>query len=91
MKFSVKGLALAARSAAFPDLRHFCLCQRPAGSSFRGKRGQTSGCRMVDCPLPLNLTNAAFMKPHRVFVMSYATGWLVKLVIVAVAIGWFLH
>jgi len=26
-----------------------------------------------------------------VFVASYATGWLVKLVIVAVAAGWFLH
>jgi hypothetical protein len=42
-------------------------------------------------PLPLILTNAAFMKLHRVFVASYATGWLVKLVIVAVAAGWFLH
>ena len=42
-------------------------------------------------PLPLILTNAAFMKLHRVFVVSYATGWLVKLVIVAVATGWFLH
>jgi len=42
-------------------------------------------------PLPLILTNAAFMKLHRVFVASYATGWLVKLVIVAVAVGWFLR
>jgi hypothetical protein len=42
-------------------------------------------------PLPLILTNAAFMKLHRVFVASYATGWLVKLEIVAVAAGWFLH
>jgi hypothetical protein len=42
-------------------------------------------------PLPLILTNAAFMKLHRVFVASYATGWLVKLVIAAVAAGWFLH
>src|SRR5262245_46330676 len=33
-------------------------------------------------PLPLILTNAAFMKLHRVFVFSYATGWLVKLAIV---------
>lgn len=40
-------------------------------------------------PLPLILTNAAFMKLHRVFVVSYATGWLVKLAIVAVAAGWF--
>ena len=35
-------------------------------------------------PLPLILTNAAFMKLHRVFVVSYATGWLI-----AVAVGWF--
>ena len=40
-------------------------------------------------PLPLILTNAAFMKLHRVFVVSYAIGWLTKLVIVAVAVGWF--
>ena len=42
-------------------------------------------------PLPLILTNAAFMKLHRVFVASYALGWLVKLLIVAVAVAWFLH
>ncbi|HLY19526.1 MAG TPA: hypothetical protein VKR61_20000 [Bryobacteraceae bacterium] len=40
-------------------------------------------------PLPLILTNAAFMKLHRAFVVSYAIGWLVKLTIVAVAVGWF--
>jgi hypothetical protein len=42
-------------------------------------------------PLPLILTNAAFMKLHRVFVASYATGWLVKLTIAAVVAGWLLH
>ena len=42
-------------------------------------------------PLPLILTNAAFMKLHRVFVAAYATGWLVKLAIVAISIGLFLH
>ena len=42
-------------------------------------------------PLPLILTNAAFMKLHRVFVASYAIGWLVKLTIVAIAVGWLLH
>jgi hypothetical protein len=42
-------------------------------------------------PLPLILTNAAFMKLHRVFVASFATGWLVKLAIVAVAVAWFLY
>jgi len=42
-------------------------------------------------PLPLILTNAAFMKLHRVFVVSSAIGWLMKLTIVAVAVGWFLR
>lgn len=42
-------------------------------------------------PLPLNLTNAAWMKLHRVFVASYSIAWLVKLVIVALATGWFLR
>ena len=42
-------------------------------------------------PLPLILTNAAFMKLHRVFVVSYSVGWLVKLTMVALAVGWFLH
>jgi len=41
--------------------------------------------------LPLILTNAAFMKLHRVFVASYSIGWLLKLTIVAVTVGWFLH
>jgi hypothetical protein len=43
------------------------------------------------CTLPLILTNAAFMKLHRVFVVSYAISWLVKLAIVALAAGWFLR
>jgi len=34
-------------------------------------------------PLPLILTDAAFMKLHRLFVVSYATGWLIKLVTIA--------
>lgn len=42
-------------------------------------------------PLPLILTNAAFMKLHRVFVVSYSIGWLVKLELAALAAGWFLH
>jgi hypothetical protein len=42
-------------------------------------------------PLPLILTNAAWMKLHRVFVTAYAAGWLVKLLIVAAAVAWFLH
>ena len=42
-------------------------------------------------PLPLILTNAAFMKLHRVFVASYVIGWFVKLAIVAIAVGCFLY
>jgi len=42
-------------------------------------------------PLPLILTNAAFMKLHRVFVASYAASWLVKLMIVAFAVGRFFN
>jgi hypothetical protein len=42
-------------------------------------------------PLPLILTNAAFIKLHRVFVISYAIGWLVKLLIVALSVGFFLR
>ena len=44
----------------------------------------------VIAPLPLILTNAAWMKLHRVFVASYAASWLVKLAIIAIAAGWFL-
>ena len=39
-------------------------------------------------PLPLILTNAAFIKLHRVFVASFALGWLVKLLIAAAAVAW---
>lgn len=42
-------------------------------------------------PLPLILTNAAFMKLHRIFVASYLISWLVKLVIVAVTASWLLY
>ena len=42
-------------------------------------------------PLPLILTYAAFIKLHRLFVISFSIGWLVKLTIVAVAVGWFVH
>jgi hypothetical protein len=34
-------------------------------------------------PLPLILTNAAFIRMHRVFVAFQAVGWLVKLMIFA--------
>lgn len=41
-------------------------------------------------PLPLILTNAAFIKLHRVFVVSLTIGWLVKLAIIAIAVSLFL-
>ena len=41
-------------------------------------------------PLPLILTNAAFIKLHRVFVILYLIGWLVKLLLVGVAAHWLL-
>jgi hypothetical protein len=41
-------------------------------------------------PLALNLTNAAFIKLHRVFVALYSAGWLVKLAIAAVVAHWVL-
>ena len=41
----------------------------------------------VTGPLVLILTNAAFIKLHRMFVASYALGWLVKLMIFAVALS----
>lgn len=40
-------------------------------------------------PLPLILTNAAFIKLHRVFVAAYATSWLVKLCIIAAGVAVF--
>lgn len=41
-------------------------------------------------PLPLTLTNAAFIKLHRVFVIALTAGWLLKLLFVAMAVSWFL-
>lgn len=41
-------------------------------------------------PLPLILTNAAFIKLHRVFVTCYSAGWLVKLLIAALFADWLL-
>jgi len=50
-----------------------------------------AGAMWLMGPLPLILTNAAFMKLHRAFVTSYAVGWLVKLMIAAIAVGWSLR
>lgn len=53
--------------------------------------GEFAVASWLMCPLPLILTNAAFMKLHRVFVASYSLGWLVKLLIVAALVGWLLR
>ena len=53
--------------------------------------GRVAVALWVIGPLPLILTNAAFMKLHRVFVVSYVIAWLVKLEVAALAAGWFLH
>lgn len=42
-------------------------------------------------PLPLILTNAAFIKMHRAFVAFYSLGWLVKLMIFAGSTHFLLH
>jgi hypothetical protein len=41
-------------------------------------------------PLPLILTNAAFIKLHRMFVFFYAFGWLIKLLIIAAVVAFVL-
>ena len=79
------------RSSAISNLRGFRLRRRSTRPSLDGQYGQV-GCRHVaDGAVVAILTNAAFMKLHRVFVASYTVGWLVKLLIVAVAAGLFLR
>jgi len=67
-----------------------CVCARLGLHSITGALKLAVAVWLIG-PLPLILTNAAFMKLHRVFVASYAVGWLVKLVIIAIGVGWFLH
>lgn len=57
----------------------------------RSRCGIYSTCGMVDRPVAANPDQRCFMKLHRIFVVSYATGWLVKLIIIAVISGCFLH
>jgi len=67
-----------------------CVCARLGLHSVSGAIHLAVAVWLIG-PLPLILTNAAFMKLHRVFVTSYAIGWLVKLAIVAIAVGLFLQ
>ena len=79
------------QSATFLTCAVFAYVSRSAGSLFCIGRVKLAVAVWLIGPLPLILTNAAFMKLHRVFVASYAIGWLIKLMIVAVAVGWFLR
>jgi hypothetical protein len=86
-----------ARAIALTSPLPFLTCLVFAALAWRlGLRTVPSAAKLAAAiwllgPLPLILTNAAFIKMHRVFVACYATGWLVKLLIVAVAVGLFLH
>jgi len=81
-----------ALSSAFPFLTCFiftCLGARLHLNSMPALL-KLAGAIWLIGPLPLILTNAAWMKLHRVFVASYSISWLVKLVIVAIAVRVFL-
>ena len=67
-----------------------CLAARLGLHSYRSASELALAIWLIG-PLPLILTNAAFMKLHQVFVASYSLGWLVKLMIVAIAVGWLLR
>jgi len=80
-------------SSAFPFLTCFvfsCLAARLHLNSMHAAQKLAAAIWLIG-PLPLILTNAAWMKLHRVFVASYSIGWLVKLLIAALAVGWFLY
>lgn len=80
-------------SSAFPFLTCFvftCVASRLHLSTVQPALKLAAAIWLIG-PLPLILTNAAWMKLHRVFVTSYAIGWLVKLVIVGIAVGWLLR
>ena len=67
-----------------------CVCARLGLHTVAGPMKLAVAVWLIG-PLPMLLTNAAFMKLHRVFVASYSVGWLVKLAIVALAVGFFLN
>jgi hypothetical protein len=43
----------------------------------------------VMAPLVIVVTNALFIKLHPLTVVAHSLGWLVKLLLAAVAVGWF--
>jgi hypothetical protein len=42
-------------------------------------------------PLPLIVAKAIFLKLHRIFLVLFAASWLVKLMIVAIMVGKYVH
>ena len=42
-------------------------------------------------PLPIILTNALWMKYHPLLVVTHSLGWLARLVVTALAVGWLLR
>ncbi len=42
-------------------------------------------------PLPLIVSKAIFLKLHRMFLVLFAASWLVKLMIVGIAVGKYVH
>ena len=70
-----------ALSSVFPFLTCFiftCLGARLRLNSMHALLKLAAAIWLIG-PLPLILTNAAWMKLHRVFVASYSISWLVKL------------
>jgi hypothetical protein len=51
---------------------------------------ELAGFCWLAVPMPLLVTNALYIKIHPLVVCSHALGWLVRLVLAAVAAGWLL-
>jgi hypothetical protein len=76
--------------ATFPDLRCFCLSRRVVELSFCFERRQTSCCGVADRAIAVDPHQRSLHEAAPSFVVSYSIGWLTKLLIVPVAVGWFL-
>jgi hypothetical protein len=48
-----------------------------------------AGLVFLIAPLPLVVTNSLFIKMHPLTVVSHSLGWIVKLCVAALAVGWF--
>lgn len=61
-----------------------------AAAGLHGYRGAVvlAGFCWLAAPMPLLVTNALYIKIHPMVVCSHALGWLVRLVLAAIAAGW---